>query len=183
VQQPAVRHAADIRPVDGTESSSGLMPGGSCFGGGGGGFGSDRVGGMVVAGQFPVRADRAGPLLPVPPVRRVRGHRSEGSHGPGQGMVGDVFADAVFAGVHQRGDLGEVRAAFGVGDGRNLAGPRAGRERDEGSEVLAEAGVDDGGDVAGAGQVPFGDHIGEGLGGVLAAEFGGSQGPPQPLSL
>ena len=36
------------------------------------------------------------------------------------------------------------------------------------------------GDVAGAGEVPFGDRVGEDLGGVEAGEFGGVQGPPQP---
>ena len=59
-----------------------------------------------------------------------------------------------------------------------LRGPRAGRERDEGAEAVAEAGVDDGGHVAGSGQVPFGDRGGEDLGGVQAGQFGGAQGPP-----
>jgi len=103
--------------------SGGLVPGGACLGGGGGGFGSDGIGGMVIAGQFPVRADRAGTLLPGSPVRRVLGYGPEGGHGPGQRVVGGVLADPVFAGVHQRGDLSEVGAAFGVGDLGDLCGP------------------------------------------------------------
>jgi hypothetical protein len=39
---------------------------------------------------------------------------------PGEGVLGGVFAEAVLAGVHQRGDLGQVGAAFGVGDGGEL---------------------------------------------------------------
>ena len=98
-------------------------------------------------------------------------------------MPGGVLADAVLAGVHQRGDLGEPGAACGVGEGGDLRGPRARRERDGGAGALADAGVQDGGDVAGAGQVPFGDRVGQDLGGVLAGEFGGAQGPPQPPGL
>ena len=98
-------------------------------------------------------------------------------------MLGGVLADPVLARVHQRGDLGDVGAAFGVGDGGDLRGPRPGGERDEGAEAVAEAGVDDGGDVAGSGQVPFGDRGGEDLGGVQAGQFGGAQGAPQPPGL
>ena len=75
-----------------------------------------------------------------------------------------MLADPVLAGVHQRGDLGDVGAAFGVGEGGDLRGPGPGRERDQGAEAVAEAGVDDGGDVAGSGQVPFGDRGGQGAG-------------------
>ena len=98
-------------------------------------------------------------------------------------MVGGVLADPVLARVHQRGDLGHVGAAFGVGEGGDLGGPRARRERDGGAEAVAEAGVDDGGQVAGSGQVPFGDRGGQDLGGVQAGQFGGAQGPPQPPRL
>ena len=98
-------------------------------------------------------------------------------------MLGGVLADPLLAGVHQRGDLRGVGAAFGVGDGGDLRGPRAGRERDEGADAAADAGVDDGGDVAGAGQVPLADRVGQDLPGVQAGEFGGAQGPPQPPGL
>ena len=111
------------------------------------------------------------------------GDRAEGGDRPGQGVLGGVLADPVLAGVHQRGDLGDVGAAFGVGDGGDLRGPRAGRERDRGAEPVADPGVDDGGDVAGSGQVPFGDRVGQDLGGVQAGQFGGAQGPPQPSGL
>ena len=98
-------------------------------------------------------------------------------------MAGGVLADPVLAGVHQRGDLGDVRLAFGVGEGGDLLRPRPGRERDQGAGAVADAGVQDGGDVAGSGQVPFGDRVGQGLGGVQAGEFGGAQGAPQPPGL
>ena len=50
-------------------------------------------------------------------------------------------------------------------------------------ETRADSGVEDGGDVAGAGQVTFGDGVGEDLGGVQAGQFGGAQGAPQPFRL
>jgi hypothetical protein len=95
---------------------------------------------------------------------------------------GGVLAEALLAGVHQHGDLGEVGAAFGVGDRGDAGtrGPRRGWERDQGARPVADAGVDDGRDVAGASEISFGDRVGEGLGGVQAGEFGGVQGPPQP---
>ena len=64
-----------------------------------------------------------------------------------------------------------------------LRGPRAGRERDQGAEAVAEAGVDDGGDVAGSGQVPLADRGGQDLAGVQPGEFGGAQGAPEPSGL
>ena len=94
-----------------------------------------------------------------------------------------MLADAVLAGVHQRGDLGGVAAAFGVGDVGELRGPRAGRPRDEGAGPAAEPGVDDGGHVAGPGQVPLADRGGQDLAGVQAGEFGGAHRPPQPFRL
>ena len=48
---------------------------------------------------------------------------------------------------------------------------------------MAQAGVQDGRDVAGAGQVPFGNGLGEDAGGIQAGEFGGPQSPPQPSGL
>jgi len=76
-------------------------------------------------------------------------------------VVNSVFADPVLARIHQRGDLGGVGTASGVGDGGHLRGPRARGERDQGAGAVAEAVVDDGGDVAGSGQVPFGDRGGQ----------------------
>jgi hypothetical protein len=168
VQQCPVREAADVGAVGGAEGGQGIVPGGPQVRGGRGGFGADRVGGVVVAGQFPPGAEGAGPSLPVQPVQRMGGHRVEGVDGPGQGVGGGVLADPVFAGVHQGGDLGGVGAAPGIGDGGDLRGPRACGERDEGSGPVAEATVDDGGDVAGSGQVPFGDRGGQGSPGVQA---------------
>ena len=92
-----------------------------------------------------------------------------------------MLADAVLAGVHQRGDLGRVAAAFGVGDIGELRGPRPCRPRDESAGAAAEPGVDDGGHVAGPGQVPLADRSGQHLGEVQAGEFGGAHGPPQPF--
>jgi hypothetical protein len=48
---------------------------------------------------------------------------------------------------------------------------------------VAQAGIDDGGDVGGSGQIPFGDRVGQDLGGVQAGQFGAAQGPPQPPGL
>ena len=178
-----VGHAAHVGAVDGAEGGQGLVPGRAQVRGGRDGFGADRVGGMVVAGEFPPGADGGGAALPVQPVQRVAGDRAQGADRPGQGVVGGVLADPVLAGVHQRGDLGHVGAASGVGDGGDLRGPRARRERDGRAEAVAEAGVDDGGQVAGSGQVPFGDRVGQDLAGVQAGQFGGAQGPPQPFRL
>ena len=50
VQQPAVGHAADVGPVGWAEGGEGLVPGGPDVRRGRGGFGPDRVGGVVVAG-------------------------------------------------------------------------------------------------------------------------------------
>ena len=98
-------------------------------------------------------------------------------------MAGGVLADPVLAGVHQHGDLGNVGQAFGVGEGGDAREPRAGRDRDQQAETVAEAGVQDGGDVTGSGQVPFGDRISQDAGGVQVGQFGGAQRPPQPLRL
>jgi hypothetical protein len=81
-------------------------------------------------------------------------------------VAGSVLADPVRAGVHQRADLGDIGAAFGVGEGRDLRGPRPGRERDERAEPVPDAGVEDGGKVARSGQVPFGDRVGQDTGRV-----------------
>ena len=89
-----------------------------------------------------------------------------------------MYAEAFLAGVHQFGDPGDVGAAFGVGDGGDLRGPLPGRERGEGAGPVPDASVDDGRDVAGTGEVPFADRVGEDLGGVQAGEFGAVQGPP-----
>ena len=59
VQQPPVGHAADVGPVGGAEGGQGLVPGGAQVRGGRDGFGPDRVGGVAVAGKFPVGADGA----------------------------------------------------------------------------------------------------------------------------
>jgi hypothetical protein len=77
-----------------------------------------------------------------------------------------VLTEAFGAGVHQRGDLGEVRVAFGIGDRGDARGPRAGRERDQGAGPVPDAGIDDGRDVAGADEISFGDRVGENPGGV-----------------
>ena len=65
----------------------------------------------------------------------------------------------------------------------NLPRPRARRERDGRAEAVAQAGIDDGGQVAGSGQVPFGDRGRQYPGDVQSGQFGGSQGPPQPPCL
>ena len=124
-------------------------------------------------------------------ARRCQSSRSSGWPGTGpraltahgRALLGGVLADPVLARVHQRGDLGGVGAAFGVGDGGDLRGPRARGERDQGPGPVAEAGVDDGGQVAGSGQVPLGDRGGQELPGVQAGQLGGAHRPPQPSRL
>ena len=179
VQQPAVRHAAHVGAVGRAEGGQGLVPGGAHVGGGRGGFGADRVVGVVVAGQFPPGADGGGPFLPVEPVGRVgRGPGRARSTAQGGGCSAACSPIRCLRASISAAISVDVGAAAGVGDGGDLRGPRPGRERDQGAEAAAEPGVDDGGDVAGAGQVPFGDRVGEDLGGVQAGQFGGVQGPP-----
>ena len=60
--------------------------------------------------------------MPLEPVHRMLGDRPKGGDCPGEPMLGGVLAEAVLAGVHQRGDLGEVGAASGVGDAGDLRG-------------------------------------------------------------
>ena len=98
-------------------------------------------------------------------------------------MLGGVLADPVAARVHQRGDLGDVGAAFRVGDAGYLRGPRDRRKQDRAAEAVPDPGVDDAGHVAGAGQVPFGDRLGQDLPGVQASQFSAAQGAPQPPGL
>jgi hypothetical protein len=62
----------------------------------------------------------------------VCGDRAEGVEGPAR-VPGGVLAESFLAGVHERGDLRGAGAAFGVGGGGDLGGPRAGREREEGA--------------------------------------------------
>jgi hypothetical protein len=50
VQQPAVGHAAHVRPVNRAEGGQGLVPGGPNVRRGRSRFGPDRLGGVVVAG-------------------------------------------------------------------------------------------------------------------------------------
>ena len=111
------------------------------------------------------------------------GDRAEGGDRPGEPVLGGVLAEAVLAGVHQRGDLRCVGAAFGVGDAGDLRGPRAGRKRDQAAEPVPDPGVDDAGHVAGPGQVPLADRLGQDLRGVQAGQFGAAQGAPQPPGL
>jgi hypothetical protein len=113
----------------------------------------------------------------------MRGDRAEGGDSPGQPVLGDVLADPVLAGVHQRGDLGDVGATFGVGNTGDLRGPGPDRKRDQAAEPVPDPGVDDAGHVVGSGQVPFGDGVGEDLSGVQAGQFGAAQGAPQPPGL
>ncbi len=70
-----------------------------------------------------------------------------------------------------------------LAQGGDRRGPRARGERDQGTGPVAEAGVDDGGQVAGSGQVPFGDRGGKDSPGVQAGQLGGAHRPPQPSGL
>jgi hypothetical protein len=98
VQQHPVGHAADVGALGGAEGSEGLVPGGPQVRGGRGRFGADRVGGVVVAGQFPPGADGGGPFRPVEAVQRMGRDRAEAGQGPGRRVPGGVLAEAVFCG-------------------------------------------------------------------------------------
>ena len=84
-----------------------------------------------------------------------------------------MLAEALFAGVHQLGDLLGVGAPFGIGDVGELRRPRRRLDGDDSAGAPADAGVDDGVDVADAGQVPLPDRVGQDLAGVQAGQFGG----------
>jgi hypothetical protein len=47
----------------------------------------------------------------------VIGHWAQGGDRPWQGALGGVLADPVLAGVHQRGELGQVRVALEIDGG------------------------------------------------------------------
>jgi hypothetical protein len=61
VQQPAVRHAADIGAAGRAEGGEGLVPGGARVGSGCDRLGADRIARVVIAGQFAPGADGCGP--------------------------------------------------------------------------------------------------------------------------
>jgi hypothetical protein len=82
------------------------------------------------------------------------------------------------AGVLHQPERGEVRRPGPGPDGADLGGPGTRREGNRGADPVSDPGVDDGGDVAGAGQVAFGDRVVQDLPGVQAGQFGGVQRPP-----
>ena len=164
VQQRPVGHAAHVGAVGGAEGGEGLVPGGAQVRGGGGGLGADRVGGVVVAGQFPPGADGAGALLPVQPVQRVAGDRAQGVDCPGQGVArrrarrsGPCARPSSRRSRRRRRG---VRGRRWRGPARTTGPPGAGpgsrvRWRRRASRTAAG--------VAGSGQVPFGDRGGQDL--------------------
>ena len=87
MEQQAVWHAPHVGPVDRAEGGEGLVPGGAQVGAAGDGLGADRVGGVVVAGQLAVGADRCGALLPFQPGHGVFGNRAEGADRPGRALA------------------------------------------------------------------------------------------------
>ena len=87
VEERPVQEAAYVGAVGGTEGSQGLVPSCAQVRGGRDGLGSDRVGGVVVAGEFPPGAEGAGPPLPVQPVQRVIGDWAQGVDRPWQGLL------------------------------------------------------------------------------------------------
>ena len=183
VEELAIGQVPDVPGLVEWEGGAGLVPGGAQVRAPCGGLGSDRVVGMVVAGQLAVGADRGGLALPVQAGGGVVRGRPERSDRPRQGAGGGVLTDAAPAVVHGGGELDEEPAASGVTGLGNLGGPGRGGERDQMPVAAADAGVDHGGDVTGAGQVPFGDGPGQDLARVQARELGGAQRPVQPLLL
>jgi hypothetical protein len=68
VQQPPVGHPADVRAVGRAEIGQSLKPYGPNVWRTPGRFRPDRLGGVVIAGQFPPGADGGSLLLPVQPA-------------------------------------------------------------------------------------------------------------------
>ena len=155
--QPPVGHGPDIGPVGWAEGEERLVPGRSLLRCLVGGFGSDRVVGMVVAVGLAVGGDRGGLGFPVAAGGRVGGNRPERGDRPGGTGLGGVLAEAPFAVVHHGGDLGQVGLAVWIGQVGDAAGPGTLRLGQQRVDALADPGVDDTGDVPGTGQVLRGD--------------------------
>ena len=151
--QAAVGHAADVGPVDRAEGEERFVPGGALVGCVVGGFGADRVGGMVVAVGFPVGADRGCLVLPFLPGGRILGYGAESSNCPRERVVGGELADPPLAVVHHGRDFDQVLVALRVGQVRHAIGPGALRAGEQRVDALADPGIDDAGDIAGPGEV------------------------------
>src|SRR5262249_55005358 len=128
----------------------GFVPGGALVGGVVGGFGADRVGGVVVTVDFPAGADRGGLGLPLVPRGGVVGDGPEGLECPDGGVLGGVLAEALFAVVHHLGNLGQVGLPVWVGQVRYSVGPGSLRLGEQRVDALADAVVENGGDIAGS---------------------------------
>ena len=181
--QPAVGHGADVRPVGRAEGEEGLVPGGALVRRVPGGFGADRVGGVVVAVRLPVGADRGCLALPFLPGGRIVGYRAERRDGPGgRGLAAcwpsRCLRSSIMAAISAR-----YARRSGSGRSGHPFGPRALRLGEQRVDALADPGVDDAGDVAGAGQVAGGDRRAGDLGRVEPGQLGGAQGPEQPPGL
>src|SRR6185437_3719389 len=106
------------------EGEESFIPGGPLIRRVLGGFGADRVVGVVMAVYLPVGRDRRSLALPFLPGGRIVRYRTERSDGPGGRGLGGVLAEPLFAVVHHGGDLGQIRLALGVRYLGNALGPR-----------------------------------------------------------
>ena len=132
---------------------------------------ADRGGGVVVAGQFAVRGDGAGPLLPRVALLVVVGDLAERLDRPLRLVVGDLLAEFVAACVGGRGELGRGSRAR-PGRRRQGSSRRGGRRSGRAMTaslmrwwmtlVSCRAPV----------EVAAGDGVVEDVSGVVAGEFG-----------
>src|ERR1019366_4720704 len=164
--EPAVGHAADIRPVYRAEGEERLVPGGTLIRRVAGGLGADRVIRVFIGVGLPVDADGGCLVLPFLPAGRIAGQRAEGLDRPRGRVLGGVLSDALLAVVHHDRDLGQVGVAVRIGQLGHAARPWALRLGLHGVHTLPEPGVEDAGDIPGAGQVTGFDGRTDYLGGV-----------------
>ena len=83
------------------ECPPGGVPGRAPVDGSERGCGSDRLGGVVPSGQFPVCGDDPGSVLPLLPRLRVGGYRAECFECPLWRLLGDLVGQFPLAGVGQ----------------------------------------------------------------------------------
>ena len=120
--------------------------------------------------------------LPVEPVQRVIGNRSEGCDSPGGGVLGSELADPGLPVVHRVGDLGEVTLPFPAAC-RYLLGPGAQGSGSGRADDAAETRVHYGGEVAGTGERPLAYGSPDDLVDVVSGRFSRVKNAPEPGGL
>jgi hypothetical protein len=122
-EELAVAEAAYVDALDVGHGRERGMPFGAGLGERGSGLGPDRLAGVVPAEYLAVCAELPGLGLPLGPLVRVGGSRSEGLGGPQRAFVRGVLADAALPVVHRRGHLNHVPAELRIGELRQSRCP------------------------------------------------------------